>query len=210
MQGSLKSASHLLSSGWMSIIQRLLRSNKQCRRPNMSYVYFVRNACVAVCFCVCMMLCVFGVFCLCICLYKCIVNLNIYRSILPHILNKELTVISETPFVPSTSKTFPSTSRTVHQLCRPYSILQRHTTHPSQHCILRPFQSPRVIHFYCPRLNTVLHIQYYYLYYRWEFRIVPCLAGGNASATCLKMLFMRFADVQWLRLWVSFTFLGAI
>jgi len=31
----------------------------------------------------------------------------------------------------------------------------------------------------------------------WEFRIVPCLAGGNASATCLKMLFMRFADVQW-------------
>jgi len=33
---------------------------------------------------------------------------------------------------------------------------------------------------------------------RWEFRIVPCLAGGNASATCLKMLVMRFADVQWL------------
>jgi len=32
---------------------------------------------------------------------------------------------------------------------------------------------------------------------RWEFRIVPCLAGGNASATCLKMLVMRFADVQW-------------
>jgi len=31
---------------------------------------------------------------------------------------------------------------------------------------------------------------------RWEFRIVPCLAGGNASATCLKMLFFRFADVQ--------------
>jgi len=31
---------------------------------------------------------------------------------------------------------------------------------------------------------------------RWEFRIVPCLAGGNASATCLKMLVMRFADVQ--------------
>jgi len=30
----------------------------------------------------------------------------------------------------------------------------------------------------------------------WEFRIVPCLAGGNASATCLKMLVMRFADVQ--------------
>jgi len=29
---------------------------------------------------------------------------------------------------------------------------------------------------------------------RWEFRIVPCLAGGNASATCLKMLVMRFAD----------------
>jgi len=25
---------------------------------------------------------------------------------------------------------------------------------------------------------------------RWEFRIVPCLAGGNASATCLKMLVM--------------------
>jgi len=22
---------------------------------------------------------------------------------------------------------------------------------------------------------------------RWEFRIVPCLTGGNASATCLKM-----------------------
>jgi len=31
---------------------------------------------------------------------------------------------------------------------------------------------------------------------RWEFRIVPCIAGGNASATCLKMLVMRFADVQ--------------
>jgi len=31
---------------------------------------------------------------------------------------------------------------------------------------------------------------------RWEFRIVPCLAGGNASAKCLKMLVMRFADVQ--------------
>jgi len=28
---------------------------------------------------------------------------------------------------------------------------------------------------------------------RWEFRIVPCLAGGNASATCPKMLVMRFA-----------------
>jgi len=32
---------------------------------------------------------------------------------------------------------------------------------------------------------------------RWVFRIVPCLAGGNASATCLKMLAMRFADLQW-------------
>jgi len=31
---------------------------------------------------------------------------------------------------------------------------------------------------------------------QWEFRIVPCLAGGNASATCIKMLVMRFADVQ--------------
>jgi len=30
---------------------------------------------------------------------------------------------------------------------------------------------------------------------RWEFKIVPCLAGGNASARCLKMLFMCFADV---------------
>jgi len=30
---------------------------------------------------------------------------------------------------------------------------------------------------------------------RWELRIVSCLAGGNASATCLKMLVMRFADV---------------
>jgi len=30
----------------------------------------------------------------------------------------------------------------------------------------------------------------------WLFRIVPCLAGGNASATCLKMLVMHFADVQ--------------
>jgi len=27
---------------------------------------------------------------------------------------------------------------------------------------------------------------------QWEFRIVPCLAGGNASATWLK----HFADVQ--------------
>jgi len=26
--------------------------------------------------------------------------------------------------------------------------------------------------------------------------IVPCLAGGNASAACIKMLVMRFADVQ--------------
>jgi len=31
---------------------------------------------------------------------------------------------------------------------------------------------------------------------RSEFRIVPCLAGGNASATCLKKLVMRFVDVQ--------------
>jgi len=31
---------------------------------------------------------------------------------------------------------------------------------------------------------------------RWEFRIALCLAGGNASATCLKMQVMRFADVQ--------------
>jgi len=30
----------------------------------------------------------------------------------------------------------------------------------------------------------------------WEFWIVPCLAGGNVSATYLKMLVMRFADVQ--------------
>jgi len=29
-----------------------------------------------------------------------------------------------------------------------------------------------------------------------EFRVVPCLAGEKASATCLKMLVMRFADVQ--------------
>jgi len=29
---------------------------------------------------------------------------------------------------------------------------------------------------------------------RWEFRIVPYLAGRNASATCLKMLVMCFAD----------------
>jgi len=27
-------------------------------------------------------------------------------------------------------------------------------------------------------------------------RIVPCLAGGNASTICLKMLVMRFGDVQ--------------
>jgi len=26
---------------------------------------------------------------------------------------------------------------------------------------------------------------------QWVFRIVPCLAGGNASATCLKMLVIR-------------------
>jgi len=32
---------------------------------------------------------------------------------------------------------------------------------------------------------------------RWEFRIVSCLAGAHASARCLKMLVMRFADVQW-------------
>jgi len=31
---------------------------------------------------------------------------------------------------------------------------------------------------------------------RWQFGIVHCLAGGNASATCLKMLVMRFAYVQ--------------
>jgi len=31
---------------------------------------------------------------------------------------------------------------------------------------------------------------------RWKFGNVLCLAGGNASATCLKMLVMRFADVQ--------------
>jgi len=31
---------------------------------------------------------------------------------------------------------------------------------------------------------------------RWEFRIVPWLAEGNISATCLKMLVMRFADMH--------------
>jgi len=32
---------------------------------------------------------------------------------------------------------------------------------------------------------------------RWEFRIVPCLAGGDASATCLKMMVkVRFDNVQ--------------
>jgi len=31
---------------------------------------------------------------------------------------------------------------------------------------------------------------------RWEFRIAPFLAGGNASATCLNMLVMRFDAVQ--------------
>jgi len=30
---------------------------------------------------------------------------------------------------------------------------------------------------------------------QWEFRIAPCVAGGYASATCLKMLGIRFADV---------------
>jgi len=30
----------------------------------------------------------------------------------------------------------------------------------------------------------------------YMFRIVPCPVGGNASATCLKILVMRFADVQ--------------
>ena len=28
-------------------------------------------------------------------------------------------------------------------------------------------------------------------------RIVPCLAGGNASATCLTILIMSPAEVQW-------------
>jgi len=32
---------------------------------------------------------------------------------------------------------------------------------------------------------------------RWEFKIVPCLAGENASATYHKMLVMRFSNVQW-------------
>jgi len=32
---------------------------------------------------------------------------------------------------------------------------------------------------------------------RWEIMIVPCLAGGNASATCLKILVMPVVDVQW-------------
>jgi len=31
---------------------------------------------------------------------------------------------------------------------------------------------------------------------RWEFTIVPCLAGGYAYATFFKMLVMRFADVR--------------
>jgi len=31
---------------------------------------------------------------------------------------------------------------------------------------------------------------------RWEFRISPCLTGGSASATCHKMLVMRFAEVH--------------
>ena len=29
------------------------------------------------------------------------------------------------------------------------------------------------------------------------FNIVPCLVGENASATCLKILVMRPAEVQW-------------
>jgi len=40
---------------------------------------------------------------------------------------------------------------------------------------------------------------------QWEFRIVSCLAGGNASAKCLKMLVMRFTDAL-----VCFTISGAI
>jgi len=32
---------------------------------------------------------------------------------------------------------------------------------------------------------------------QWELKNFPCLAGRNASATCLKMLVMCFADVQW-------------
>jgi len=43
---------------------------------------------------------------------------------------------------------------------------------------------------------------------RCEFRIVSYLAGGNASATCLKMLVMCFADVS--RLWVCFCILRRI
>ena len=31
---------------------------------------------------------------------------------------------------------------------------------------------------------------------QWLFRIVPCLARGNASATCLKILGMHPAKVQ--------------
>jgi len=31
---------------------------------------------------------------------------------------------------------------------------------------------------------------------QWEFRIVPGLAGGNASETSVKLLVMRFAYMQ--------------
>jgi len=33
---------------------------------------------------------------------------------------------------------------------------------------------------------------------RWEFRIVPCRAGGNASATCLKIA-LYYCNVRSLR-----------
>jgi len=63
------------------------------------------------------------------------------------------------------------------------------------------------IHLFCPGYDVKLHpvtmahfstieVLVAMPMTRREFKIVPCLAGGNASATCIKMLVMRLADVQ--------------
>jgi len=46
------------------------------------------------------------------------------------------------------------------------------------------------------QLSTNEVLEAHLLMTRWKYRIVPCLAGGHVSVTCLKILVMRFADVQ--------------
>jgi len=71
----------------------------------------------------------------------------------------------------------------------------RTRTHPGYDVKLHPAVLPLLSSFTKAQLSTI-EVLVAMPMTRLEFRIVPCLAGGNASATCLKMLVIRFANVQ--------------